>query len=210
MKKLKKVAFLGGSSWTKDEKPYQDSYKVAKLLAENGYEIVNGGGPGVMRASTEGAHAGNGEAIAITYHPNKKKKNYEGIDTLNKFDEEIITLDYFDRTKVMLQNSDVHIVFKGSTGTISEFGMTWASSRIHQGNHKPIILFGNFWKEILDVISRNMLMRPGEVELLKITEDPKEVLDFIQGIEENMPAWLNKQVQEENQKPKENINSIAL
>ncbi len=138
MNKINKIAFLGGSSWKKDEKPYQNSYKTAKLLAENGYEIVNGGGPGVMRASTEGAHDGGGKAIAITYHPNKKKKNYEGIDTLNKFDEEIITLDYFDRTKVMLQNTDVHIVFKGSTGTISEFGMTWASSRIHEGNHNQL------------------------------------------------------------------------
>jgi predicted Rossmann-fold nucleotide-binding protein len=83
----------------------------------------------------------------------------------------------------MLQNSDVHIVFKGSTGTISEFGMTWASSRIHEGNHKPIILFGEFWKEITDVITKNMLMRPGEVELLKICTTPQEVLEYIKDVE---------------------------
>jgi len=101
-KKIDRVAFLGGSSYEKDSQIYKDSYETAKLLAENGYEIVNGGGPGVMRASTEGAHEGGQKAIAVTYHPNKKKKNYEGVDQLNAFDEEIITLDYFDRTKVML------------------------------------------------------------------------------------------------------------
>ncbi|MBD3365804.1 hypothetical protein GF360_00470 [candidate division WWE3 bacterium] len=181
--KIKKIAFLGGSSWKKEDKPYKDAYKTARLLAENGYEIVNGGGPGIMRAATRGGKAGGGEVLAITYHPNKKKKNYEGIDSGNNFDEEIITLDYFDRTKVMLQNSDVHIVFNGSTGTISEFGMTWASSRIHEGNHKPIVLFGAFWEEILEVIRKNMLMRPGEVELLKVCTKPEEVLEFVESVE---------------------------
>ena len=182
-RKIDRVAFLGGSSYEKGSQVYNDSYETAKLLAENGYEIVNGGGPGVMRASTEGAHEGGQKAIAVTYHPNKKKKNYEGVDQLNAFDEEIITLDYFDRTKVMLQNSDVHVVFRGSTGTISEFGMTWASSRIHEGNHKPIIVFGEFWQEIIDVFKKTMLMRPGETELLHICTTPLEVLEFIQALE---------------------------
>lgn len=176
---MKKIGFLGGSSWTENDQVYKEAYTVAKLLAENGYEIVNGGGPGVMRASTMGAKEGQGKTLAVTYHPNKKKKNYEGVDPENPYDEEIVTLDYFDRTKVLLQNSDLHIVFKGSTGTISEFGMTWASSRIHEGHHKPIILYGHFWHEIIDTFRKTMLMRPGEVELLKICTTPQEVLSYI-------------------------------
>lgn len=183
-RKIKKVSFLGGASWGETDQPYIDSFNTAKLLAENGYEIMNGGGPGVMRASTKGGHAGGAKVLAITYHPNKVKKNYEGVDKENDFDEEIITLDYFDRTKVMLQNSDLHIVFRGSTGTISEFGMTWASSRIHEGNHKPIILFGDFWEEILDVLKKNLLMRTGEIELLKICKTPEEVLEYTKSLEE--------------------------
>ncbi|HOM77925.1 LOG family protein [Patescibacteria group bacterium] len=179
-RKIKKIAFLGGAAWENDSKVFREAFETAKLLAETGYEIVNGGGPGVMRASTMGANAVNGKVLAVTYHPNKKKKNYEGIDPENHFDQEIITLDYFDRTKVMLQNSDLHIVFKGGTGTISEWGMTWASSRIHEGNHKPIVLFGDFWQEILEVIEKNLLIRPGEMELLKICLTPKEVLDYVQ------------------------------
>jgi uncharacterized protein (TIGR00725 family) len=176
---IKRIGFLGGASWEETDQPYIDAFNTAKLLSEKGYEIVNGGGPGVMRAATEGAHAGGGKALAITYHPNKVKKNYEGVDKLNNFDEEVYTLDYFDRTKVILQNTDLHIVFKGSTGTISEFGMTWASSRIHEGHHKPIVLFGDFWRDIIDCIRNNMLMRPGEIELLKVVNSPKEALEYI-------------------------------
>ena len=180
VKKIRKIGILGGASWEKDDQPYIDAYNVAKLLAENGYEIVNGGGPGVMRASTEGAKAGGARVLSVTYHPNKPKLNYEGTDPLNHFDEEVITLDYFDRTKVLLQNTNLHIVFKGASGTISEFGMTWASSRIHEGNNKPIILYGEFWNEILDCICKSMGIRPGERELLKVCATPEEVLEYTQ------------------------------
>jgi uncharacterized protein (TIGR00725 family) len=177
-RKIVNVAFLGGADWKEGDAPFQAAYDTAKLLAENGYSIVNGGGPGVMEASTKGAHAGGGKVLAVTYHPNKPKKHFEGVSPTNNFDEEVVTLDYFDRTKVMLQNSDLHIVFKGATGTISEFGMTWASSRIHEGNHKPIILLGAFWSDIISCFERNMNLRPGEKNLLFICETPEEVLKY--------------------------------
>jgi len=181
--KIKKIAFLGGAGWDENEEVYKQAFETAKLLAENGYEIVNGGGPGIMRASTEGAHAGGARALAISYYPAYKHRNYEGVDPENKFDEEIVTMDYFDRTKVMLQNSDVHIVFKGATGTVSEFGMTWANSRIHEGHGKPIILFGAFWEHIVEEFDTHMGMRSGERGLLKIVETPEEVLEYIKGLD---------------------------
>ncbi len=184
-KKFKRIAFLGGAAWLENEDPYQQAFDVAKLLAENDYEIFNGGGPGVMKAATKGAHAGGGEALAITYHPNKTKRHYEGTDSENDADTEIITLDYFDRTKVMLQNTDVHIVFKGSIGTLSEFGMTWVSSWIHEPNSKPIIMYGEFWNEILDTIEKNLLIKPEERNILTILSTPQQVLDFLKKI--NLP-----------------------
>lgn len=182
-KKIKRIAFLGGAGWKEDEAVFQDAHAVAKLLAQNGYEIVNGGGPGVMLAATLGAHDGGGKVLAVTYTPAYAHANYEGVDPDNKFDEEIITTDYFDRTKVMLQNSDVHIVFKGGTGTISEFGMTWASSRIHEGHHKPIVLYGRFWEHIIEEFNQHMFMRVDEPKLVRILENPEEVLLYIKDLD---------------------------
>lgn len=180
---VRKVAFLGGAAWKPQDPAYKDAYTTAKLLAQNGYEIVNGGGPGVMRAATLGAHEGGGKALAVTYHPNKPKRHYEGVDPENTFDEEVLTLDYFDRTKVMLQNTDIHIVFNGSIGTLSEFGMTWVSSWIHDPNYKPIILYGGFWQEFIAVIRKNMVLTKSEDNLLKICNSPEEVLDYIKSLE---------------------------
>ena len=180
---VKKVAILGGAAWKETDQTYKDSFAVAKLLAENGIEVLNGGGPGVMEAATKGAKAGGQKfTVVVTYEPAYEHKNYEGSTADNPYDEDIKTTDYFDRTKVLLQNTDVHIVFRGGTGTISEFGMSWASSRIHEGHHKPIILFGDFWKKLIGDIKANMHMRPGEVELLKIVSKPEEVIEYIKEI----------------------------
>ncbi len=181
-KMYKRIAFLGGAAWEEGEEPYIQAFDTAKLLAENGYEIFNGGGPGVMKASTKGAHAGGGKAFSITYHPNKPKRHYEGTDLTNDVDMETVTLDYFDRTKVLLQNTDVHIVFKGSIGTLSEFGMSWVSSWIHEPNSKPIIMFGSFWNEVLDAIEKNLFIKPAERKMLTIFSTPQEVLKFIDSI----------------------------
>jgi len=181
--RFKKIAFLGGAGWTEDEQPYKDAYNVAKILAENGYEVLNGGGPGVMRAATQGAKAGNGKTLIVTYHPNKPKRHYEGTDLLNNADDEIYTLDYFDRTKVLLQNSDVHIVFKGSLGTLSEFGMSWISSWIHEPDNKPIIMYGDFWNEIIDSLVKNLRILEDEREMLKVLSTPEDVLMYLTELE---------------------------
>jgi uncharacterized protein (TIGR00725 family) len=181
-RKIRKVAFLGGAAWKEGDQVYTDAYETAKLLAQNGYEIVNGGGPGVMRASTLGGKAENGRTLTVTYHPNKPKRHYEGTDPLNKADEEVVTLDYFDRTKVMLQNTDLHIVFNGSLGTLSEFGMTWISSWIHEPDHKPIVVFGNFWNDLLSVFQKHMLITNQELSMLKVCTSPQEVLDYVKSL----------------------------
>lgn len=178
-RKIRMVAFLGGAAWKETDEPYKEAYDVAKVLAENDYLVVNGGGPGVMRASTKGAHAAEGHVIAITYHPNKPKRHYEGVDPENDFDDEIITLDYFDRTKVMLQTTQAHIVFRGSIGTLSEYGMTWISSWIHEPDSKPIVLYGHGWEEFLDMIKKQFLVHHSEDNMFKICKTPQEVLEFI-------------------------------
>ncbi len=182
--KIQKVAFLGGAGWKEYELPFKGAYDTAKILAENGYEIINGGGPGVMRAATKGAHAGGKESVVITYHPSKTKRHYEGVDPENDFDFEVVTLDYFDRTKVMLQTTDAHVVFNGSIGTLSELGMTWISSWIHYPNSKPIVLFGDFWNEYIKFVKTYMLLDHGEENMMKICHSAEEVLDYLNGFNE--------------------------
>ena len=78
----------------------------------------------------------------------------------------------------------MHIIFNGGSGTVSEFGMTWAMSRIHDGANKPIILFGSFWREILKSMEKYMLIKQGEEMLFRVVETPKEAFDVINSLRE--------------------------
>jgi len=183
---MKKASFLGGADFEPGDQTYIDAFETARLLAEKGLIIVNGGGPGVMRAATEGAHAANGHVVGVTYYPSYEHPKYEGRDPLNQFDQEVITSDYFQRTRTILELGDVHIVFRGGTGTISEFGMSWALSRIHYGHNIPLLLLGEFWEEITACLRKYMYMRADEFVLYHIVTSPHEALQAIQDLDEGL------------------------
>jgi uncharacterized protein (TIGR00730 family) len=181
--KIHNVAFLGFADSKPEDKDYKDATETARLLAKAGYTIVDGGGPGVMRAATDGAHEGGGKVVGITYYPEAKEDHFEGRDQENKFDEEIITDTYVERTLRIMSYSDVYIIFNGGTGTISEFGMAWGLARIHFGHHRPLILFGDFWHEIIEAIGKNMHLRPEELQVYHIVTTPEEALIKVQSLE---------------------------
>ena len=179
---INSVAFLGGADIQLEDQTYKNAYMTARKLAQMGLTTYNGGGPGVMRASTEGAKSVGGKAIGVTCYPKIPYLNWEGRDPQNRFDEEVITSDYFERTKQLLILTDIHLIFRGGTGTISEFGMTWAESYIRGGQEKPIILFGEFWKNIIQNFRRYMYMRSGEFRVYNIVTSVDEAVDEVKRI----------------------------
>ena len=178
--KIETAAILGGAEFKKEDREYQDAFEVSKILAQERITIFNGGGPGIMRASTQGAHQGSGQVIGVTYYPKYQHANFEGRDKENAFDQEIITENYFARTKKLLEMGKVHIIFRGGSGTVSEFGMSWALSRIHDGHSIPIILFGDFWVQIIEALKKHMYLRPGETKYYDVVQDPGQVLLLIE------------------------------
>lgn len=179
---IKSVSVFGYSKSKPGDQEYDAAYRVAKLLAQNGYLIVNGGGPGVMRAATEGAHAGGGKATVVTFVP-KDMTHFEGRDGRNVADEEVMKENYVVRTLELLNRGDAYVIFNGGTGTISEFGMAWGLARLYFGHHKPLILYGTWWHEILEAIARNMLLRDIELKVYRIVTTPEEVLQEIQSLD---------------------------
>jgi len=172
---LKNIAFFGYSDFKKTDKEYREAFEVAKLLAQKGHTIVNGGGPGIMDASTQGAEAVNGETIAITFSP-KDAPGYEGRYLTNRVDKEIKTKNYIERMFKLMEHADAYIIFKGGTGTLSEFGTAWVLARLYYPHHKPFILYGRFWHKIVQTIKEKMGIRKEAMKVFKIVESKEEVL----------------------------------
>lgn len=178
-KLIKTVSCLGFADAAVDDPLFKEAFAVGQALAQAGYVVANGGGPGVMRATSEGAKAVGGRVVGVTFYP-KDVANFEGRDKDNPIDEEIKTDNYLERTLKLLDVGQAFVIFKGGTGTISEFGMAWGLARLYFGHHKPLILFGKFWENIMAVFMANMRMRPEEFQVYRVAATPDEVVKSLE------------------------------
>ena len=94
---IKNIAFFGDADITETNETYTDAFKLAETLAKEGYVIVDGGGPGVMEAATNGAKKGGGKTITVTFDPTNAP-GFEGKYVGNVPDQEIVTTNYTSRT----------------------------------------------------------------------------------------------------------------
>lgn len=182
---IKNIAFFGDSQVPEEGPVYKDAYEIAKSLAKEGFTIVDGGGPGVMDAATKGAEAADGETIAVTFYP-KDAPGFEGRYVGNIVDKEIKTTNYIDRMFKLMEHSDMFIIFKGGSGTISELGTAWVLAKLYYGHHKPFILYGKFWSEVIDSIKKNLNIDEIELSVFEIVEKMEDIIPTVMRFEEEM------------------------
>ncbi len=180
---LKRVAFFGDAAVDTDHPTYKAAYHSAKKLARLGYTIVNGGGPGVMDASTRGAESVNGHTVSVTFYP-EHAVGFEGRYLANITDREIKTDNYIERMYKLMEESDVFLIFNGGTGTISEFGTAWVLAKLYYGHHKPFILVGSFWRKVVGAIHDNLLIDAKEMDVFRIVDGIDEILPKIKELEQ--------------------------
>jgi uncharacterized protein (TIGR00730 family) len=182
-RKIKQIAYFGFADAAPNDPLYKEAYEVSKYLTGKGFVAINGGGPGTMRAVSEGAKDAKGTAVGVTFYP-KDITNFEGRDSQNPIDIEIKTRNYLERTLKLLELGDAYVIFRGGTGTVSEFGMAWGLARLYFGRHKPLILYGEFWNNIINTFTKNMRIRPEELKVYAVVNSPEEAYRSINTFEE--------------------------
>ena len=196
---IQKVAIFGSADVDKKHPLYQEVFNVARYLAYNDKVVVDGGGPGTMDAATAGAESADGETIAVTFYP-KDMPEFEGRHQENEVDKEIKTANYIERMFGLMDQADAFIIFQGGTGTLSEWSTAWLLSHLYYGNHKPLILYGDFWHEVINVIDKHFFIGEKEKQVYKIVKDEKEMIqalnEFEQELEERcgLPRSEDKEV----------------
>ena len=165
---------------------YKAAYNTAYLLAKLGYIIVNGGGPGVMLASTLGAKKAGGKVEIVIITHNKEPKNYESTHKkcLALADKTYYEDNYAKRMGKLVEIADAFVFFKGGTGTISEIGLTWELAKFGYGGcYEPLIFYGKFWKKLLNVMKRSLPLTKDETTVYGIASSPKAVLEMLEKVE---------------------------
>lgn len=179
---IKQISYFGFADAAPNDPLYKEAYDVAKYLTSMGLIAINGGGPGAMRAVSEGARDAGNPAIGVTFYP-KDITNFEGRDPNNPLGEEIKTANYLERTLKLIDLGDAFVIFRGGTGTVSEFGMAWGLARLYFGHHKPLILYGEFWNNIITAFVDNMRIRPEELKVYRIASTPLDAYKAIVSFE---------------------------
>jgi predicted Rossmann-fold nucleotide-binding protein len=186
MKKLHKrpihVAFFGDGTAKKSESHFIDAYDTAQLLAQNKCTILNGGGPGVMLASTLGAISVHGRSeIVVINKKNQPAKHYEGqsVENISQA-KRIFTLNtYQGRLNKLVKLAHAYVIFYGGTGTLAEMAYVWSEAKFSYPHQKPIIFFGKKWRKIIQTINSQLKLEKIETKVCYFVDKPEQVLEIL-------------------------------
>jgi uncharacterized protein (TIGR00730 family) len=172
------VTIFGSARTPSGDPYYQKALDTARLLAQEGFAIITGGGPGVMEAANRGAQEGNGLSIGC----NIELPFEQGT---NAYVARSVNFRYFFVRKTMfVKYSTAFIVFPGGYGTMDE--LFEALTLVQTGKVKqfPVVLFGGaYWQGLADWL-RDRVAGEGKIatedlQLFRITDDPRETVRWI-------------------------------
>jgi len=178
------VTVFGSARFHQQHPYYAMAREVGKLLAQNNFPVMTGGGPGIMEAANRGAKEGNGHSIGCNIEIPEEQEP-------NPYLDRWITLHYFFDRKVMLTKYSIaFVVMPGGFGTLDE--MFEMATLIQTGKLRsfPVVLMGkNFWRGLFDFME-NTLVAQGTIEeadlhKLILTDSPEEAVNYIREFHQN-------------------------
>ncbi|GAB3586610.1 LOG family protein [Calidifontibacter terrae] len=172
------VAVFGSARLKPESEHYVKGVEVGRLLAEAGYAVITGGGPGAMEAANLGAKRADGVSVGL------------GIELpfetgLNAYVDLGVNFRYFFVRKTMfVKYSQGYVVLPGGFGTLDELFEAVTLAQTHKISSFPLILLGRaFWMPLVD-FARNTLLSEGminaeDVDRLHVVDEPAEAVEII-------------------------------
>ncbi|HEV2146327.1 MAG TPA: TIGR00730 family Rossman fold protein [Longimicrobiaceae bacterium] len=172
------VTIFGSARVRPDEAQYEHARRTAQLLAEAGFAVITGGGPGVMEAANRGAQEGGALSIGC----NIELPFEQGV---NPYVDIAINFRYFFVRKTMfVKYAEAFIIFPGGFGTMDELFEALTLIQTGKVRDFPVILFGSeYWQGLLDWLRGTMLaegkISAPDLELMVVTDSPEEAVRVI-------------------------------
>jgi len=172
------ITIFGSARLHPTDPYYETARQLAKGLAEADFNIITGGGPGIMEAANRGASEGKSHSIGLNIdlpqeqHPN----TYQNVSLQFRY--------FFVRKVMFVKQSMGYVCMPGGFGTLDEFFEALTLMQTHKIHPLPLVLFGtDFWQGLLDW-SRSTLLNTGmisasDLDLVTVTDDVQEVIEIM-------------------------------
>jgi len=167
-----------GSARAKDDDPYYKAgEQLGKALADRGFAVITGGGPGIMEAVNKGCHDAGGLSVGCNIElPHEQ--------SLNKYVDLGVEFRYFFvRKNMFVKYARGFVIFPGGFGTLDELFESLTLAQTGKIEHFPIVLFGSpYWKGLLGWLEEHVLaggaIAPDDLKLMTLTDDPEEAAEM--------------------------------
>jgi hypothetical protein len=187
------VSIFGSARTHPDDPQYQAAQEVARLLAEAGFAIITGAGPGIMEAANKGAKLGGGASIGCNIELPFEQGANPYVDTLINFRY------FFVRKTMFIKYSNAFIIFPGGFGTLDEAFEALTLIQTGKIYQFPVIMFGrHYWAGLIRWIQSRVLseskISPGDLDLILLTDDPQEAAHAV------IQAWEGQNARQASQR----------
>lgn len=196
---IPKVTVFGSARTKPDDRLYRQASEVAAALAERGWMVVTGAGPGIMQAAAEGAGADKSLGVSIRL-PFEEKPNAVVSARANN-----VAMKYFFTRKLMLvKESHGFVCVPGGFGTLDELFELLTLQQTGKAEPMPIVLLdapgGTFWTGLRDYVQQQLLpagvISPDDFDRVTITDSVTAAAEEITGFWRNYDSlrWVGKRL----------------
>lgn len=171
-----------GSARTRPDNPYYElAVEVSRLLTEEGFGVITGGGPGIMEAGNRGASMYGGVSVGLNIDLPFEQSHNPYID----YDKNLKHRFFFVRKVMFVKYAQAFVVLPGGFGTMDEMFEVLTLIQTKKITRVPVVCVGTkYWSGLRDWIKDAMLMQSANIneddlKLFDITDDPVEVVRII-------------------------------
>src|SRR6266566_5029554 len=175
------ISLFGSARIGRDDPMYQTARTVGRQLAEAGFAVITGGGPGVMEAANQGCQEGGGFSIGCNIELPFEQVANPYLDLLLDFNY------FFVRKTMFVKYAEGFVVFPGGLGTLDELFESLTLIQTGKVQHFPVALYGaDYWSGLIGWLTDRVMaegkMSPDDLELFHVCDTPDEVVSFIQEV----------------------------
>jgi uncharacterized protein (TIGR00730 family) len=173
------VTVFGSARFQEDHPYYIMARELGKRLAEAGYTVMTGGGPGIMEAANRGAKEGNGLSIGCNIVLPMEQGPNPYLDRFVNFEY------FFVRKAMLIKYSQAFVLMPGGYGTMDEAFETLTLIQTNKIESFPVVAMGlDFWQNmrgfIKDTLIRGETISPGDLDLITLTDSFDTALETIE------------------------------